>query len=72
MGKSNRTISRHRDTRSVDEQNTARLMLARLRSGADLRKGKVRRVKAAVRQQVYLNALKIEIAMERLCDQLRS
>jgi hypothetical protein len=41
-------------------------MLAALRKGADLRKRKVRRLRAAVRVQKYENDLKLHVALERL------
>lgn len=45
-------------------------MLARLKSGSDLRRAKVRRVKSAVRDQSYVNLLKLEVAAQRLSDDL--
>ena len=47
-------------------------MLARLRAGLDLRKPKVRRVRAALRDQSYVNLLKLDVAAQRLADDLTS
>jgi hypothetical protein len=43
-------------------------MLAALRDGADFRKRKVRRLRAAIRVSRYENALKLQVALERLGD----
>ncbi len=40
-------------------------LLARLKAGGDLRKAKVRRVRAALRQQAYFNTLKLDVAADR-------
>ena len=45
-------------------------LLKRLKSGADLRKGKVRRVKSALRNEAYFNALKLDVAADRLAGEL--
>ena len=45
-------------------------LLKRLKSGADLRKGKVRRVKSSLRQESYFNALKLDVAADRLAGEL--
>jgi hypothetical protein len=45
-------------------------MLKRLRQGGDVRKTKVRHVKAALRQDAYLNLLKLEVATDRLAHRL--
>jgi len=47
-------------------------MLALLKAGADLRRAKVRRVRAAVRDQSYVNLLKLEVAAQRLADEMIS
>lgn len=65
-------MSRQYAVRSADERNLAHAMLARLKRGTDLRKGKVRRVKRSVVEQTYLNALKLQVAVERLCEELGS
>jgi hypothetical protein len=44
--------------------------LKRLKSGADLRKGKVRRVKSALRHEAYFNTLKLDVAADRLAGEL--
>ena len=48
----------------------ARAMLRRLKSGKDLRRAKIRRVKAAVRAVTYENDLKIDVAADRLAGEL--
>jgi hypothetical protein len=45
-------------------------LVARLKAGDDLRKMKVRRVKAAIHQQVYCNLLKLDVAADRLAREL--
>jgi hypothetical protein len=43
-------------------------MLERLRAGEDVRKPRVRRVRAALREHRYLNMLKVDVAAQRLAD----
>jgi hypothetical protein len=45
-------------------------LLKRLKSGGDLRKAKVRRVKSALRHEAYFNSLKLEVAADRLAGEL--
>ena len=52
--------------RSPADLSLARRMLAALRDGADLRKRKIRRLRAAVRAARYENALKFQVALDRL------
>ena len=56
--------------RSSQDRAAARRLLAALRAGADVRRGKVRRVRGAVRAQAYENPLKLQVAVERLSDDL--
>lgn len=57
--------------RSADERVTAGRMLAALRAGADVRRRKVRRLRAAVRARAYENALKLHVAVDRLTADLQ-
>ena len=41
-------------------------MLVALRAGSDVRRRKVRRVRAAIRTAAYENALKLHVAIEKL------
>jgi hypothetical protein len=52
------------------ESLTIGRLLKRLKSGRDLRRGKVRRVKSALRHDTYFNALKLEVAADRLAGEL--
>ncbi len=45
-------------------------LLKRLQSAGDLRRGKVRRVKSALRHESYVNALKLDVAADRLAAEL--
>ena len=54
---------------SAGSPEVARL-LKRLKSGGDLRRGKVRRVKSALRHESYVNALKLDVAADRLAAEL--
>ncbi|MDB5302000.1 MAG: hypothetical protein JWO87_3663 [Phycisphaerales bacterium] len=45
-------------------------LLAMLQSGKDVRKRKVRRVRAAVRARRYENDLKVSIAVDRLLKEV--
>ena len=58
-----------RPRRNETSATVARL-LKRLKSGGDLRKGKVRRVKSSLRQESYFNALKLDVAADRLAGEL--
>lgn len=55
-----------RAARTAAERALAENMLQRLRSGADVRARKVRRIKAAIKVRHYENALKLAVAVERL------
>lgn len=52
--------------RSEADLDLARRMLAALRSGADMRLRKVRRLKAAIKVRAYENNLKFQVAFDRL------
>ena len=54
------------EARTPADLSLARRMLAALRDGADLRKRKVRRLRAAIRVRRYENALKLQVALDRL------
>ena len=41
-------------------------MLEQLRTGADVRSRKVRRIKAAIKVRHYENALKLAVALDRM------
>jgi len=45
-------------------------LLKRLKAGADLRRGKVGRVKSALRHEAYFNTLKLDVAADRLAGEL--
>jgi hypothetical protein len=62
-----RSIARPRPDK---ESAVVARLLKRLKSGADLRKGKVRRVKSSLRQESYFNALKLDVAADRLAGEL--
>ena len=56
--------------RSTTDLATAWRMLAALRGSADVRGRKVRRLRAAIRARRYENRLKLEVASDRLADDL--
>jgi hypothetical protein len=45
-------------------------LLARLHEGKDIRDAKVRRIRSAVRMHSYENDLKLDIALERMLEDL--
>ena len=49
----------------------ARAMLDRLKAGKDLRVSKIRRLKTAIRSDEYENSLKVEVAAERVADEIK-
>ena len=57
--------------RTPAEYDLVHRMLTAANAGADLRVRKVRRVKAAIREQAYENDLKLEVALQRLQDRVR-
>ena len=59
-------VPRGAGARPAADLSLAGRMLAALRKGADLRRRKVRRLRAAVRAQKYENDLKLHVALERL------
>ena len=65
MSKSNRPNSRTEADRAA-----AGRMLAALRSGQDVRRRKVRRVRGAVRAAAYENPQKLHVALDKLADEL--
>lgn len=52
--------------RSDDDRALAERLLAAARAGGDVRRRKVRRLRAAIKVRVYENELKMTIAFERL------
>jgi hypothetical protein len=46
-------------------------LLERLRAGQDLRREKVRRLRKSIRANDYENSLKLDIAAERVADDVR-
>ena len=72
MKRDRKTTSRTQPRRARQDHALLGDMLARLKAGADLRRAKVRRVRAAVRDQSYVNLLKLEVAAQRLADDMTS
>jgi hypothetical protein len=64
----NKRISHKRRSRA-DKQSAAK-MLTLLRAGGDLRSRKARRLRAAIRIGGYENDLKLQVALERLIEEL--
>ena len=52
--------------RTPAERALAQRMLEQLRTGADVRSRKVRRIKAAIKVRHYENALKLAVALDRM------
>jgi hypothetical protein len=52
--------------RTAADRALAERFLEQLRGGADVRKRKVRRIKAAIKVRHYENALKLAVAVERM------
>lgn len=48
------------------------LLLRQLKGGADLRQEKIRRIRRAIRFHDYENSLKLDIAAERMVEEIRS
>ena len=59
------------EARGEAERVVVRRMAKRLRSGGDVRRHKVRRVKLSVQAGAYENELKLMIALERMLDSLK-
>lgn len=57
-------------TRTASDRAAADQMLAVLRAGGDFRQRKVRQLKTAVQEPAYENALKIQVALDRLAADL--
>jgi len=53
-----------------DDQPLVRQYLEALRAGADFRDRKVRRLRAAIRAGAFENQLKVEVADDRLVEEL--
>lgn len=47
-------------------------LMQRLRAGDDLRHQKIRRIRSAIRAKDYENPLKLEIAAERLVEEIET
>ena len=58
--------------RTRAEKTLATKMLRRLREGDDVRSRKARRLRAAIKVNRYENDLKLQIALERMVESLRS
>lgn len=56
--------------RTKADRATAARFVEMLRSGVDLRERKARRTRAAIKVRSYENDLKLEVAIERLLDEL--
>jgi hypothetical protein len=56
--------------RSRAEQALARRLMALLKSGADTRVGKVKRIRQSVRTRSYENELKLSVALDRMAKDL--
>jgi hypothetical protein len=57
--------------RSQAERQLVSALVQRLRAGADVRQRKARRTRAAIKVRAYENELKLDIAIERLIDDLQ-
>ena len=64
------SIGKRRGGAAPTEKALVVRLLKSLRAGRDLRRQKVRRVKSALRRQEYVNALKLEVAADRLAGEL--
>jgi hypothetical protein len=64
----NKRISHKRRSRA--EKQSAAKMLRLLRTGGDLRSRKARRLRASIRVGGYENDLKLQIALERMIEEL--
>jgi hypothetical protein len=62
--------SRRKKSRGGAARSLIASMLTRLRRGQDMRTGKVRRVRGKLRDESYFNLLKLDIAAQRLADEL--
>ncbi|HSZ59043.1 MAG TPA: hypothetical protein VK797_25605 [Tepidisphaeraceae bacterium] len=58
--------------KSSRRSTAARSMLSRLKAGLDVRRAKVRGVRARLRDETYVNLLKLDVAAQRLADDLTS
>lgn len=56
--------------RGKAERVLARRMMGRIAAGADVRAAKAKRLRRAVREKTYENALKLEVAVDRLLESL--
>jgi hypothetical protein len=57
--------------RSSADRALAERLLSDAKAGRDVRRGKVRRVRAAIEARSYENDLKLEVALERLQHRAR-
>ena len=60
-----------RTKRQQREKALAAKMLRQLREGKDARPRKIRRIGAAIRAGRYENALKWDVALDRVIDEMR-
>ena len=61
-----------RRRRSKADRALAERLTELLRQGADFRQRKTRRTRAAIKVRSYENELKLQIAIERLIDELKT
>lgn len=59
-----------RPGKSSQPAGVAGRMLSRLKAGLDVRRSKVRRVRAKLREQSYVNLLKLDVAAQRLAEEI--
>ena len=57
--------------RSLADRVLAARMLRALKTGSDVRRRKVRRLRGAIRAMEYENPLKVQVALDRLSSDLR-
>ena len=59
-----------RPRKSSPPAGDAGRMLSRLKAGLDVRRSKVRRLRAKLRDHSYVNLLKLDVAAQRLADEI--
>ena len=64
------TVNHSEPTRTPKERTAAAMMMQRLLSAKDVRKPKVRRLRAAIRRGIYENELKQQVAIDRLIGEM--
>lgn len=61
-----------RDSATLEERALVASMLRRLQTGKDLRQAKIRRLRRAIAAQAYENLLKLDVAADRMAEELQS